>query len=190
MNPKNHIPTNAKLVFKWKIFDVYQWEQIMFDWTTKIFEKLKRNDTIDVLAITQDKKILILEEKQPWRKPFLWLIWWTCENWETPLQTAKRELLEETWYISNEWKLFKKSQISSKIIYNSNIFIAKNCKKIQKQNLDEGWEIIKVKKVSWTKFLEIIINPKFKVKELTLEILKMIYLWKENKIKEILFQNK
>ena len=35
------VPKQAKRVFKGVIFDVYQWEQEMFDGTKEIFEKLK-----------------------------------------------------------------------------------------------------------------------------------------------------
>jgi hypothetical protein len=44
---------------------VYHWEQEMFDGSTKIFEKLKRNDTVDIIALSQDGEIFVLEEKQP-----------------------------------------------------------------------------------------------------------------------------
>jgi hypothetical protein len=37
----------------------------MFDGSTKIFEKLKRNNTVDVVAVSNDGGIFILEEKQP-----------------------------------------------------------------------------------------------------------------------------
>ena len=51
------IPKNAIKVFSWKTFDVYQWEQKMFDWSKKIFEKLKRNDSVDIIAINKNKEI-------------------------------------------------------------------------------------------------------------------------------------
>lgn len=59
------IPDHAQLVFTGKTFDVYQWEQEMFDGSTKTFEKLRRNHSIDIVAVDQDKKIYILEEEQP-----------------------------------------------------------------------------------------------------------------------------
>jgi hypothetical protein len=184
---KNNLPENAKLVFKWKIFDTYQWEQKMFDWSTKIFEKIKRNDSIDVVAIADDWKIYVLKETQPWRDWFYWLIWWTCEDWESPIDTAKRELLEETWLISKDWKIFNSYSTSSKIVYHSHTFIARNCKKIQEQNLDQGWEKIKIKKLNWNEFLDIIVDPRFRVKEFSFDVLKYIFLWKEEKLKWILF---
>lgn len=41
---KQPIPENAKLVFKGKIFDTYQWEQEMYDGSRVTFEKIKRPD--------------------------------------------------------------------------------------------------------------------------------------------------
>lgn len=182
------IPENANKVFSWKTFDVYQWEQEMFDWSKKIFEKLKRNDSVDIVAIDKNNSIYILEEQHPWREPFFWLVWWTCEDWETSIETARRELLEETWLESNDWELFWSYTRSSRIDHKSNIFIARNCNKIQEQNLD-AWEKIKVRIVNWNDFLNIIANPKFRVQEFALEVLREIFLWKEEELKNKLFKN-
>ena len=176
---KKWIPENAICVYKWELFSIWQWEQEMFDWKIKTFEKVERPDTIDIIASTNEWKILILEEKQPWRDIFYWLIGWTCE-------TAKRELLEETWMISNDWGKFWSFKISSKLAYESHIFIAKNCKKITNQNLDEWWEIINIKEMEWNEFLNFIASNDFKVKEFALEALKMVYNWKEDELKNII----
>ncbi|EKE27202.1 MAG: NUDIX hydrolase [uncultured bacterium (gcode 4)] len=181
------IPEHAKLVFKWKMFDTYQWEQEMFDWSTKTFEKLKKNNTIDIVAVSEDWYIYILEEEQPWRPPFYGLVWWTCEKWEDTIDTAKRELLEETGLISNDWTLFKSYTKSSKIDYESVIYIAKNCKKIQEQNLDSG-EKITFKKVNWKEFVDIVADPKFRVQEFALDVLRHLYLWKEKELKDIILR--
>ena len=179
---KKWIPENAICVYKWKLFSIWQWEQEMFNWKIKTFEKVERPDTIDIIASTSEWKILILEEKQPWRDIFYWLIGWTCENNESPIETAKKELLEETWMISNDWEKFWSFKISSKLAYESHIFIAKNCKKITNQNLDEWWEIINIKEMEWKEFLDVIVSDNFKVKE----ALKMIYNWKEEELKNII----
>lgn len=128
---KNTIPEYAKLVFKWQTFDTYQWEQTMFDWSIKIFERLKRNDTVDTVAVAEDWEIYVLEEQQPWRDIFYGLVWWTCEDGEDAITTAQRELLEETWLVSDDWQLFGKYSKSSRIQQISYVYIAKNCKKIQ-----------------------------------------------------------
>ncbi len=184
---KKLLPENAKCVFKWKIFSIWQWEQEMFDGKKKIFERASRPDTIDIIATTKDWKILILEEKQPWRDTFYGLVGWTCEENEEPLETAQRELLEETWMKSQEWEKFNSYRISSKLAYESHLFIARNCEKVQEQSLDEWWEIIKIKEMDWKEFLDFIASDKFKVKEFALNVLKMVYNGKEKELKEKIF---
>ncbi|RKW24928.1 NUDIX hydrolase [Candidatus Gracilibacteria bacterium] len=183
---KKGIPENAICVYKGKLFSIWQWEQEMFDGKIKTFEKVERPDTIDIIASTNEGKILILEEKQPGRDIFYGLIGGTCENNELPIETAKRELLEETGMISNDWEKFGSFKISSKFAYESHIFIAKNCKKITNQNLDEGGEIINIKEMEWKEFLDFIASDDFKVKEFALEALKMIYNGKEEELKNII----
>jgi hypothetical protein len=68
MSSKTKIPKKARRVFKGVIFDVYHWPQKMFDNSTVTFEMLKRADTLQVIAITPDKKILLLKEQQPTKK--------------------------------------------------------------------------------------------------------------------------
>ena len=182
------IPKNAIKFFSWKNFDVYLWEQKMFDWSKKIFEKLKRNDSVDIIAINKNKEIYILEEQQPWRETFLWLIWWTCEDWEETIETAKRELFEETWLKSNFWEVFWVYSRSSRIEQNSNIFIARDCERVWEQNLD-SWEKIKFKAVVWEEFLKILANPKFRVQEFALEVFREIFLWREKELKNKIFWN-
>ena len=62
---KQPIPDNAKKVFGGVLFDVYQWEQELFDGTKTIFEKLKRPDTVVVFPVLDDGKILLTEQEQP-----------------------------------------------------------------------------------------------------------------------------
>ena len=66
--------------------------------------------------------------------------------------TAQRELLEETGLVSEDWEFFKAYEKSSKIDYDSVLYIARNCKKIQEQNLDAG-ERINIRRVDWKEFL-------------------------------------
>ena len=178
------LPDNAKCVFEWKIFSIHQREQKMFNWKKKTFEKASRVDTIDVIATTRDWKILILEERQPWRDIFYWLVWWTCEKQEAPINTAKRELLEETWMNTQDWELFNSYRISSKLAYESHIFVARNCEKIQEQDLDKWGEVIILKEMGWNDFIDFVASDKFKVKEFALTMLRMIHNWKEKELKE------
>lgn len=101
------LPSNAKCVFKGKLYDTYQWEQKMFDGSIRTFEMLKRPYNGCVIAVINDK-ILILEQEQPGRGTFLSLPGGRCDQDEEPFIAAQRELLEETGYISEDWELWTK----------------------------------------------------------------------------------
>lgn len=156
----------------------------MFDGKKKIWERLKRNHSIDIIAVSTEWEIYILEEQQPGRAPFYWLVWGTCEDGEEPIETAKRELLEETGLVSDNWELFWKYTQSSRIDCDSHIFIARNCTKKQGQNLDEGWELINFKKLNWKDFLQTVADPKFRAQEFALEVLRYIFLNNEDELKK------
>ena len=58
--------------------------------------------------------------------------------YEDALEGAKRELLEETGYVSEEWEQLIKIPSNATIADNyAYIFLARNCKKVSGQNLDE-----------------------------------------------------
>ncbi len=57
---------------------------------------------------------------------------------EAALEAAKRELLEETGYESKDWKFLLTVPSNATIADNyANIFMAKNCRKISGQSLDD-----------------------------------------------------
>ncbi len=72
---------------------------------------------------------------------------------ETPLHAAKRELLEESGYVSERWKLMDVLEHSNVTVEQKNYFFAAaNCRKVSKRHLDEG-EIIRLVKVDFKKLL-------------------------------------
>src|SRR3989344_6006543 len=101
-----NIPPQAKRVFKGVIFDVYQWEQKMFDGTTTTFEKLKRPDTVVVFPILPDGRILLTEQEQPGKQLFIGATGGRVDENEDILESAKRELLEESGYKAEEYVLW------------------------------------------------------------------------------------
>ena len=154
------IPPHAKRVFKGVIFDVYQWEQEMFDGTRAIFEKLKRPDTVVVFAVMPDGKILLTEQEQPGKVPFVGATGGRVDNGEDVLTAAKRELLEESGYIAEEFILWDAQQPIGKIEWAVYTFIAKKIKKISEPNLDSG-EKIKLKPVTLDELIAIASNENF-----------------------------
>ncbi len=133
-------PKSAKLVFKGEIFEVYQWRQRMFDGTYQTFERLKRPYTVSIVA-TFKKKVLIAHEEQPGAKRGLGLFAGRMEKGESTLKAAKRELLEESGMVSNNWHLVKVFSPVSKIDWNIYFFSAANCKRVSEQHLDSGERI-------------------------------------------------
>ncbi len=151
---KQPIPEHAKLVFKGILFDTYQWEQEMFDGTKATFEKLKRSDTVSVFAVLPDGKILLTEQEQPGKEPFIAATGGRVDEGEDILAAAKRELLEESGYEAEEFILWNAYQPTSKIDWVVYIFIAKGLKKVADLHLDAG-EKIKLYPVTFDKLVDI-----------------------------------
>lgn len=148
------------MVFKGEIFEVYQWPQKMYDGTTATFEMLKRPDTLKVLAI-KDDKVVILNQKQPDSdKSFLDLPGGRhdYEN-EDELVAAKRETLEETGMTFKNWRLIKLEQPHSKIDWFVYLFLATGFESQQEQKLDNG-ENIEVELVSFGELKNLVNEPK------------------------------
>ncbi len=182
----NKLPQNAKLVFKGKIFDVWQWEQEMFDGTTEIFERLMRPNSECVIAVVENK-ILILNQKQPDRDPFTSFPGGRNDRNEEDIAAAKRELLEETGYVSDDIFLWKKIRPVSKIEWNVNYFIARNCKKIQEPKLDSG-EKIESRLIDFDEFLMLSEDKTFRDREIIADLYHMrIHPEEQEEFKKLLF---
>lgn len=146
------IPSIAKKVFQGEIFSIFHWEQKMYDGSTATFEALKRPGTIQIIP-TADEQIYLSYEEQPTKPRTYTLLGGRQEPNEEPLVTAKRELLEEAGFESNDWELLKTYESEGKIEWITYLFVARQCKKITEPRLDPG-EKIDVKKVSFDEFLE------------------------------------
>src|SRR3989338_9777558 len=149
------LPSTAKLVFRGKLFDVYQWAQGLFDGTTVVFEKLKRPDTVVIIPITTDGRVVLVQQRQPGKKAYIGVASGRLEEGETPQEAATREVIEETGYKPSKLSLWDSFQPVSKIEYEIFIFIAKNCRKISSPKPEAG-EQIKIKLVSIEQFLGLV----------------------------------
>jgi len=167
---KQPIPNHAKKVFDGVVFDVYQWEQELFDGTKTTFEKIKRPDTVVVFPVLDDGKIILTEQEQPGKEPFIGATGGQVDEGEDILEAAKRELLEESGYEASEFILWDAQHPTSKIDWVIYTFIAKGLKKVSGMNLDAG-EKITLKLVNFDEFIELGTNKKFAEKEIVFKLL-------------------
>lgn len=141
---KSKLPENAKLVFRGELWEVYQWPQKMFDGSMATFEGLKsRKNSAKIIAIS-DGKIVMSKERGPNDENAHYaLLGGGIDSNESPLNTAKRELLEEAGLKSEEWEEIAVIDVLNypRIEFYVYIFLARNCIKIAAQKLDRGEEI-------------------------------------------------
>lgn len=172
--PRKPIPDNAKCVFKGVLFDVYQWEQKMFDGSSETFEKVKRrDDTVTIIPVTADKKFVTIYEEQPGSTPFVSVPAGRMYVTEDPANAAKRELLEETGYAPKKLVLWDSLQPSGHIDWAHYIFIAYDCAKIRPQHLDAG-EKITTHNISFPQFLRLAARDDFRAKDVALKVFRTL----------------
>lgn len=165
------IPPHARMVFKGILFEVWQWEQKMFDGSTETFERLKRPHTAQIIA-TFGGRILTLKEEQPDSEGiFVSIPGGRVDEGEEPLAGAQRELREETGYESNDWQLWFEIDPASKIEWTVYTLIARNCRKVTEPHLDAG-ERISTAFVSFDEFLALSDDEGFYAKEIVERLLR------------------
>lgn len=136
------IPEHAERVFKGQIFDVYQWQQKLFDGTEATFEMLRRPDTVEVIAI-KDHQLVVLNELQPnWKKSLNSLPGGRHDHpEENELDAAKRELHEETGMTFTNWRLLRVVQPIAKLEWFIYTFLATDFESQEEVHLDAGEKI-------------------------------------------------
>jgi len=90
--------------------------------------------------------------------------------------------------ISDNIELFKTYNWTGRTVWDVYIFIARNCKKTQKQKLESG-EKIKILKLDFDEFIEIVSSDKFGNKEISNDFYRMKHnKEKLEKLKERIFR--
>ncbi|NQV00184.1 MAG: NUDIX hydrolase [Parcubacteria group bacterium] len=153
------IPKNAIKKFEGILFNVYHYQQKMFDGSYETFERLERKPTVDMLPLVGDK-IIVIDQEQPGTDLYPSMVAGRIEKGEEILVAAERELLEETGYRASSFKIINEYLGSSKIYYHEYLIVAHDCQKIAEQSLDAG-EKIQMKLVNFDEFLNMCRDRKF-----------------------------
>lgn len=135
------VPDQAKLAFEGMIFDVYQWEQVLFDGSTHTFEMLKRCDTVSVICVV-DGKVLVIDDEQPHLGVRRSFPGGRVDNTDESIEAAaKREILEETGYTFANWRLITVRQPYRKIEWFVHVWLATDVTDAVAPKLDPGEKI-------------------------------------------------
>lgn len=166
----SRLPSHARLVFTGVFFSLYQWKQRMFDGNLATFEMVKRPDTVLVLAVTSDEKILVTRQQQPHKQQsFLSLPGGVKELGESYLQAGQRELLEETGFVSSDWRLWHIGNGNGRSDWHLVVWLALKCEQRAAQHLDAGEKIVVIKS-SKREFAQFLCDTNFRDIELSTEI--------------------
>ena len=152
------VTTNEQVEYTTKIFKVLSREmKIESENHSATFSILDAPDWINVIALTPENEIVLVEQyRYGIEKPTLELPGGVCDPGESPFESSKRELLEETGYSSKDWENL--GRVSSNPAMQTNYthtFLAINCEKVAEQVLD-GNERINVHVMPLVEFLDLV----------------------------------
>ncbi len=157
------LPDNARLMFEGVRYNVWQWEQTLFDGSTVIFEAASRADCVTIIATVEDK-ILVLQEEQPGQAPFLALPGGHCEGLDSPERTAKFKLELEAGYKAEAFTKWFVAPYGW-VIGDNHFFIARNVTQGGAVREDPG-DKISPKLISFDEFLDFRKTSEIRNKEL------------------------
>jgi len=124
---------------------------------SKQFYVIEAPEWINVIALTEDNKIVLVEQyRHGINETTLEIPGGMADYGEKPFKAAKRELVEETGFTSENWKFLGKCSSNPAIINNfTHLYLAEDCIKTDKQHTD-GTEDIAVHTIPISDFLELV----------------------------------
>lgn len=170
-SPRRAIPENALLQYQGVLFQVFTWDQELFDGSTTTFEGLRRPDTINVIAVTPDKHIILGRQEQPGLQPFIGLFGGRIDSGEDPETAARRELLEEGGLQAATMELWFTDQPLEKTDWAVYTFVARDCVQIAPIHNDPG-EKVEIFSTSFDEFLDAVAQLGFRDREVALRTLR------------------
>jgi 8-oxo-dGTP pyrophosphatase MutT (NUDIX family) len=136
--------TRKQIHTRGKIFTYYEVEAENQEGNLRgTFDLLEFGSWVNIIALDkQDRMILVEQYRIGSDQVMLEIPGGAIDQGEAPLEGAKRELLEETGYVSEEWVELGKVDPNPAFMNNTcYTYLAKNCVDTGKQNLDHLEEI-------------------------------------------------
>ncbi len=131
-------------------------------------------DAAMVVALTEDGHVLLKSEyRYACRMDVLECPAGMVNPGEAPLAAAKRELLEETGYESDSWEYLGPTwESTSKLTNTMHLFLARECRCVASQSLDEN-EHIDVVKITFDEAVKLVLSGKINANSSCHAILKV-----------------
>lgn len=155
------------------MFDVYQWQQELYDGSTVTFERLVGNDIAKVIPVLADGRVLIIDDEQPARPVLTKFPGGYVDPGETPEGTAKRELLEETGYSVETLTPLIDVAPWNKVDYRRVYFIGQGAHRVAEPKVQAG-ERVSVRAVSVDEMITLLADGTIDDMELRLMALKAL----------------
>lgn len=149
---------NQQRIFSGKVIDVYVEDVLLPNGETSKREIVKHPGAVAVLAITEENKIVLVRQyRKALERVLVEIPAGKLEKGEAPLETAKRELEEETGYVCEKMEplhsFYTSPGFADELVH---IFLAKGLtKKSEKQMLDDD-EFVDVLEVTLEEALKMV----------------------------------
>lgn len=113
----------------------------MYGGTTKTFERITRRDSVRVIGVMPDKKILLVWDEQPDREGLLDMAGGQIDDGETPEQAAHREFLEETGYSVGTLTPITTQKMPGRVVLSNYYFVGRGLVKQAEPQQSPGEKI-------------------------------------------------
>ncbi len=139
---------STEYIYKGKILNLKREEVELINGKTSSREIIEFPNSVSVITITKDSKVVLVKQfRKPCESAILEIVAGKMDFGEDPLESAKRELKEETGYTSDNWK--KVTSFYTTPGYSNEfmtMFVASNAVKgVSQPDEDEFLQIVEIK---------------------------------------------
>ncbi|MDL1953396.1 NUDIX hydrolase [Candidatus Uhrbacteria bacterium UHB] len=170
------LPPHAQRVFDGVLFNVWQWDQELYDGSHATYECATRHDSASMIAFSDPKTILLTEQEQPSReKPFLDVPGGRVDKGETAEHAARREFEEETGLRVGRMRHFQTIPLEGSTRFSISLFLGTDLTNHAEGSHTEPGEKIRLRPVPWEEAVRLSLNGALRQAWVMLAILRIEY---------------